>query len=321
MRSISEQIRQKAIDIGFHKVGFVKAEPLYDDGQKFREWLSRGYQGTMAWLEKYSETIIDPLKIIPDAKSIISVAMNYYKNVSPLSNASTSSISQYAIGGDYHVVLKTRLNSLLDYIKEIEPSAKGKVFVDSGNIMEKVWAVRAGIGWRGKHSITVTKEYGSWVFLGEIILNLELKYNLPQIDLCGDCQICIDACPTKALIKPYVLDANRCIAYLTIEHNGDIEKSLAEKIDHQIFGCDICQEVCPWNKKNAKPTDVKELFPNNKYHSLRLETFEKISQNEFNRIFDASPIKRSGLKRLKRNVRVVIDKITKIERESNGKSL
>jgi epoxyqueuosine reductase len=309
MRSISDNIRRKAIELGFHKFGFAKVEPLSAESEKFRDWLSHGYQGTMAWLEKNPENRIDPRKILPDAKSVISVAMNYYNKNSYSNDLSKGKISRYALGGDYHVVLKTRLNCLMDYIKEIDPLARGKVFVDSGDIMEKAWAVRAGIGWRGKHSITVTKESGSWVFLGEIILNLELEYDPPAADLCGDCHECIDACPTNAIIKPYVLDANRCIAYLTIEHKGEIKRSLSEKFDNQIFGCDLCQESCPWNKKKAKMTDVKKFFPNEEYRSLKLESLLKLTQKDFNELFRDSPIKRSGLSRLKRNVRVIIENI------------
>jgi epoxyqueuosine reductase len=311
MRSISDDIRHKAIELGFHKVGFAKVVPLSAEGEKFWNWLSHGCQGTMAWLEKNPENRIDPQKILSDAKSVISVAMNYYKKDSNGNDLSIGKISRYALGGDYHVVLKTRLNRLLDYIKEIEPSARGKVFVDSGDIMEKAWAVRAGIGWRGKHSITVTKEFGSWVFLGEIILNLELEYDPPATDLCRDCYKCIDACPTKAIIKPYVLDANRCIAYLTIEHKGAVERSLGEKFDNQIFGCDLCQEACPWNQKRARMTDVKEFFPDKDYYSVKLESLLKLTQKDFNRLFKDSPIKRSGLSRLKRNVHVIMENIEK----------
>ncbi len=321
MLTISKNIKQKALELGFHKVGFAKVESLGSDEKYFRHYLKNGYQGTMAWLERNPEKRIDPRKILPDAKSIISVAMNYYKHIDERKDNSVANVSRYALGGDYHVVLKTRLNNLLDYIKGIEPSAKGKVFVDSGNIMEKAWAVQSGIGWRGKHSITVTKEYGSWIFLGEILLNLELDYNSPVNDLCGECTKCMDACPTRAIIKPYVLNASRCISYFTIEHKGEIEKSFAEKIDHQIFGCDICQEVCPWNWKNAKPTDVKAFFLNEEYASLKLEELMKLTINKFNKMFKESPIIRSGLKRLKRNVSVVIDNIATKEKDRHGKSL
>ena len=226
MRSISDDIRHKAKELGFHKVGFAKVVPLSGEGEKFRNWLSHGYQGTMAWLEKNPENRIDPRKILPDAKSVISVAMNYYNKNSYSNDLSKGKISRYALGGDYHVVLKTRLNCLMDYIKEIDPLARGKVFVDSGDIMEKTWVVRAGIGWRGKHSITVTKEFGSWVFLGEIILNLELEYDPPAADLCGDCHKCIDACPTKAIYE---------------NENGLIV------IDHELcIGCRYCEWVCPY---------------------------------------------------------------------------
>ncbi|MBI4811429.1 MAG: tRNA epoxyqueuosine(34) reductase QueG [Ignavibacteriales bacterium] len=307
MRSISDDIRDKALELGFHKVGFAKVEPLFKEGEKFQDWLSHGYHGTMSWLEKNTENRINPQKILPDAKSVISVAMNYYKDDANIHNSSIGKISRYALGGDYHVVLKTRLNRLLEYIKDIEPLVKGKIFVDSGDIMEKVWMVRSGIGWRGKHSITVTKEYGSWVFLGEIVLNLELEYDRPATDLCGDCRKCIDACPTKAIIKPYVLEANRCIAYLTIEHKGKIPSELSEKNNNWIFGCDICQEVCPWNQKKAKMTDVKEFFPNEDYYSLKLESLIKLTQRDFDRLFRDSPIKRTGLSKLKRNVRVILE--------------
>lgn len=308
MRSISDDIRCKAEEFGFHKVGFAKVERLEKESHRLKIWLKNGYHGDMAWMDKYFNKRTNPSEILHNAKSVISVAVNYFKPLDHSEDRDRAKISRYALKGDYHEVLGKRLQKLLDYIKHIEPSAQGVFYVDSGPIMEKAWAVRAGIGWQGKHSITITKEFGSWVFLGELILNVDLDYNSPATDLCGDCTLCIDTCPTGALVKPYVLDANRCIAYLTIEHKGKIPSELSEKNNNWIFGCDICQEVCPWNQKYAKLTNVDEFIPRKQDQSFSLSSLMKMTKAQFNEKFKNSPIKRSGYDRFKRNVQTVLER-------------
>ncbi|MDI6767259.1 MAG: tRNA epoxyqueuosine(34) reductase QueG [Bacteroidota bacterium] len=305
MLSISENIKQKALELGFHKVGFAKVERLVEEGQRLGIWLKNGHQGNMTWMEKNIKKRIDPREIFHEAKSVISVALNYFQPIDNLFE--NAKISRYAIKGDYHEVIGVRLHRLLDYIKQLEPSAQGVLDVDSGPIMEKAWAVRAGIGWQGKHSITITKEFGSWVFLGEIITNIALDYDSPHADLCGDCTLCIEACPSGALSEYYVLNANRCIAYLTIEHKDEISEELKYKIDNWIFGCDICQEVCPWNQKYAKLTNIEEFIPRKYDRSFNLISLMKMTEDQFNTMFKNNPIKRTGYNRFRKNVQTVLE--------------
>ena len=226
MATLTEQIKVKALEIGFSKVGIAKAEVLTEDGRRLDEWLRPGYQASMGWMEKNREKRIDPEQIIPGARSVISVAANYYTDVEHHPKEDEGKISRYAWGDDYHILVAARIKKLFEYIKQIMPESDGRYYVDTGPVMDKVWAERAGIGWRGKHTNLITKDFGSWVFLGEIISTLELECDTPMEDFCGSCTACLDACPTKAIVEPYVVDSNKCLSYLTIEHRGEIDKSL-----------------------------------------------------------------------------------------------
>ena len=246
---LTETIKQRAYDLGFCKVGIARADRLSQESGRLNDWLRRGYHGTMRWMESKLEKRADPRNILPGAKSVLSVALNYYTDARHADDASIGKVSRYAWGDDYHDVLTQLLDKLLEQIRTIEPSAVGIAYVDTGPVMDKVWAQRAGIGWEGKHTNVITQEYGSWVFLGEIILNLELAYDEPATDHCGSCTLCIEACPTQAIVEPYVLDSNRCISYLTIEHRGEIPPEFSAQFEGWIYGCDICQDVCPWNRR------------------------------------------------------------------------
>ncbi len=260
MATLTEQIKEKALELGFSKIGIAKAEPLTEDGKRLEEWLHRRYQASMGWMEKNVEKRIDPENIVPGARSVISVAANYYTDVEHRPNAEEGKISRYAWGDDYHILVTERIKKLFACIKHMAPDSNGRYYVDTGPVMDKVWAERAGIGWRGKHTNLITKDFGSWVFLGEIISTLALEYDTPMEDFCGSCTACLDACPTKAIVEPYVVDSNKCISYLTIEHEGEIDTSLEPLFDQWVYGCDTCQDVCPWNKYQ-KPTRDKEFFP------------------------------------------------------------
>jgi epoxyqueuosine reductase len=301
MKELTRQIKNKALELGFSKIGIAKAEPLVQEGKNLREWLNKGYHGTMQWMEKKFEKRTDPTVILPGAKSIISVAMNYYAEVQHSQDGSVGKISRYAWGDDYHEIVSGRLNQLLSYIMKIKPGIIGKVYVDTGPMMDKVWAQRAGIGWEGKHTNVITQEYGSWVFLGEIILNLELEYDTPATDHCGSCTLCIEACPTQAITDPYVVDARLCISYLTIEHRGEIAEKLGEKFDRWVYGCDICQDVCPWNEKFSIITPVEEFHPRSYNVAPQLTELTHFTQEEFSSRFKQSPIKRAKLSGLRRN--------------------
>lgn len=304
--TLTEQIKSKAIETGFHKVGIAKAEKLTVEAEHLKEWLNRGNHASMQWMEKNVEKRIDPKEIVPNAQSVISVALNYYTPTKHEPNVAEGKISRYAWGDDYHIHVTKRIQTLFDCIKQLAPESDGRYYVDTGPVMDKVWAARAGIGWQGKHTNLITKEYGSWVFLGEIITTLKLDYDSPIEDFCGTCTACIDACPTDALNDPYVVDSNKCISYLTIEHRGEIAESLGEKFDQWIYGCDICQDVCPWNKFQLE-TEHKEFVSREWNVNPNLESLKTISQKEFSKRFKNSPIKRTKREGIIRNATVVTD--------------
>ena len=304
MMTLTEQIKAKALELGFSKVGIAKAEPLSQDGAHLREWLHRGYNASMDWMVENAEKRVDPREIVPGARSVISVAANYYTDAQHQPKDCEGKISRYAWGDDYHILVTARIQKLYDCIKELAPGSAGRYYVDTGPVMDKAWAERAGIGWRGKHTNLITKEFGSWVFLGEIISTLDLVYDTPMEDFCGSCTACLDACPTKAIVEPYVVDSNKCISYLTIEHRGEIDPSLAPKFGGWVYGCDICQDVCPWNKYHRQ-TDDKEFLPRDGNVTPSLDGLISLTQAEFSERFRRSPIKRTKREGLARNAKVV----------------
>ncbi len=318
MISLTDKIKSKALELGFAKVGIARAVELEEEGKLLGEWLSRGYHGTMDWMERNTEKRVDPRTILPDAKAVVSVAMNYYVDVQHSDVRGVGKISRYAWGDDYHDILKERLHELLRSIQAEVPSVKGKVYVDTGPVMDKAWAVRAGIGWEGKHTNVITREYGSWVFLGEIILNLELEYDEPSADYCGSCTRCIDACPTQAIVEPYVLDSNLCISYLTIEHKGEISEALKPEFGNWIYGCDICQDVCPWNKKFSDVTDEERFYPREGNQEPKLVELAALTSEEFTNRFRKSPIKRAKHEGLQRNVAVAHENAKKAKDSDKG---
>jgi epoxyqueuosine reductase len=304
METLTEQIKSKALELGFCKIGIAKAESLTEDAIHLNEWLHKGYQASMSWMEKNYEKRIDPKNILPGAKSVISVALNYYTDVAHLPNDDQGKISRYAWGEDYHIHVTSRIQKLFECIKQLAPDCDGRYYVDTGPVMDKVWAERAGIGWRGKHTNLITKDFGSWVFLGEIITTLELAYDEPIGDWCGTCTACIEACPTKAIVEPYIVDSNRCISYLTIEHRGAIDESLTPMFEQWVYGCDICQDVCPWNKFQRQ-TDQPEYFPKEGNVTPNIEELIGLTQEEFSKRFKKSPIKRTKRDGLARNAKIV----------------
>jgi epoxyqueuosine reductase len=302
--TLSEQIKSKAIELGFHKVGIAKAEALTIEAEHLKEWLGRSYQASMQWMEKNIEKRIDPREIVPNAQSVICVAINYYTPVQHSQNTGEGKISRYAWGDDYHILVTKRIEMLFECIKQLAPESDGRYYVDTGPVMDKVWAARSGLGWQGKHTNLITKEYGSWVFLGEIITTLKLDYDSPIEDFCGSCTACIDACPTDAIQEPYIVDSNRCLSYLTIEHRGEIEEKYHDQFENWVYGCDICQDVCPWNKFQQE-TEHKEFYPRELNATPKLDELASISQVEFSKRFKDSPIKRTKVEGLKRNASIV----------------
>ncbi len=303
--SIASKIREKAYELGFHKIGFARAEVLNEEFEKLKLWLYKGYHADMAWMAREPDKRCDPRLIFPQAKTVISVAMNYYTPYKHEESHNKGKISRYAWGDDYHEVLKSRLYQLLDFIKTLDSHAEGKVCVDSSPILEKAWAVRAGLGWIGKHSNLITKEYGSWVFLGEILTNLEIKEEIQiETDHCGTCRACIDMCPTGAIVEPYVVNSALCISYVTIELKASkIPESIEEKLNGWFYGCDICQEVCPWNRFQ-KPTEEKSFEPREKT-VVDLDEVLSLDAESYARRFRKSPMKRAKLLGLQRNAKAL----------------
>jgi epoxyqueuosine reductase len=300
--SFSQRIKHKAKEFGIDKIAFSRAAPLIEDRTHFLNWLHRGYHGEMAWLEREPEKRIDPELIFPEAKTVISVAINYF---TPAPHASTGKISRYAWGDDYHDVVKEKLGALLDWIVSTDTNAKGKVCVDTAPVLEKALAHRSGLGWIGKHSNVITKEYGSWVFLGEILLNLELEYDGPMADHCGTCTACIDECPTEAIVEPYVVDSTKCISYGTIElRSDDLPETISANLNGWLYGCDICQDVCPWNRFE-KPTDESRFAPRHDETSLDLDVVESLIPENYAERFRKSAMKRTKLAGLKRNAKAL----------------
>jgi len=307
MPSLSNQIKAKAKALGFCLVGIAPAEPLQSEADQLAEWLARGYHATMHWMERHREKRVDPAKLVPGAQSIIVVAMNYKTDYEPVDDPQVGKISRYACGDDYHEVLRPRLKALLHFIQTLVPAAEGRVFVDTAPMMDKVWAVRAGIGWQGKHTNVIHREWGSWFFLGEVVVNIELEYDTPILDYCGTCTRCLDACPTGAIVAPYQLNAERCISYQTIEHRGDLRADLVPDFQNWIFGCDICQEVCPWNQKFAPSTDEPAFQPRPENENRPLKEWMGLTEDDFRKRFRKSAVKRTKFQGFMRNVAAVAD--------------
>ncbi len=311
MKISSESIKKKAIDLGFEKIGITKAIKTDKENSKLNNWLDNGNHASMEWMEKTRQKRGDIFAYFPEAKSVISVGLNYFSGKSQKDLKSDYKFSNYAWGDDYHKVLKKRLYALLNWIKESKPDTKCIACVDTSPVMDKVWAQKAGLGWIGKHTNLISRDYGSWLFLGELLLDLELDYDSTfDEDLCGSCTACIDACPTQALTE-YEIDARKCISYLTIEHRGDFLDDQPD-LDGWIYGCDICQEVCPWNQKFEFSTKNNEFHARNEILDNSNEDWKQLNQEVFNKVFKNSAVKRTKHLGLKRNIKKVEDNRTKI---------
>jgi len=304
--SPTHRLKMKAAELGFSEIGIARAELLNEEEKHLRQWFALGFHASMQWLERDTGKRLDVTKILPNAKSIICVALNYYTPGQHSTNPALGKISRYAWGDDYHLVLTQRLEKLYEFLQSEIPGVSGKLYVDTGPVMDKVWAVRAGIGWLGKHTNIITRKFGSWVFLGEILIDAELEYDTPMPDLCGTCTACLDACPTQAIVQPYLLDANKCISYLTIEHRGELPKEIVTNFQNWIYGCDICQDVCPWNRFQNE-TDEPAFQPREENIAPKLTELAELSQEEFSRRFRNSPMKRAKHSGLTRNAKAVIE--------------
>jgi len=293
-------IKTEAKRLGFLSCGISKAQFLEEEAPRFEKWLNQEMHGEMKYMENHFDKRLDPTKLVQDSKSVISLLLNYYPDQIQ-ENESVPKISKYAYGTDYHFVIKDKLKSLLQFINEKIGQVHGRAFVDSAPVLDKAWAAKSGLGWIGKNSNLITKEVGSFYFIAELIIDLDLEYDNPTTDHCGTCTACIDACPTQAIVEPYMVDGSKCISYFTIELKNEIPTSLKGQFENWMFGCDICQDVCPWNRFSKSHSEP--LFnPHPDLLSMTKDDWEEITQDVFQKIFKKSAVKRTKFSGLKRNI-------------------
>ena len=298
----TQLIKQKANSLGFDFCGISKAEKLDEEEAKLTSWLSNGYHGKMTYMENHFDLRVDPTRLVPGAKSVISLLYNYYPEEN--TEASNYRIARYAYGKDYHVVIRNKLKSFLNFLQEKIGEVNGRTFVDSAPVMERQWAAKSGLGWIGKNTLLINKSKGSYYFIAEIIIDIELDVDGPIKDYCGTCTRCIDACPTDAFVGAQVLDASKCISYLTIELKEEIPAGFDNKNKNWVFGCDVCQEVCPWNsfsKQHHEPAFSKSEG----VKKIEEGRWHKVTEELFSTIFKDSPLKRAKYKGIDRNIKFI----------------
>jgi epoxyqueuosine reductase len=297
-------IKAKAKELGFDFCGISKAEFLEEEAPRLEAWLNNNYHGKMAYMANYFDKRLDPRLLVEGARSVITLILNYYPEKQLPQESEDLKLSKYAYGKDYHFVMKDKLKDLMETISEEIGEVNGRVFVDSAPVMDKVWAKKSGVGWVGKHTNLINREIGSFFFIGEIICDLELHSDGAIKDYCGTCTRCIDACPTDAIVEPYVVDGSKCISYYTIELKEAIPDEVKGKFENWIFGCDICQDVCPWNSF-ARPHTTTEFNLNPQLAEFTKQDWEEITEEVFQEIFRRSAVKRTKLEGLRRNIRFV----------------
>jgi epoxyqueuosine reductase len=293
-------IKQKAAELGFSFCGISKAGFLEKEAPRLEKWLHEGRHGQMLYMENYFDKRLDPRLLVDGAKSVVSFLYNYY-SVEKQDDPSAPKLSKYAYGEDYHIVVKDKLHELLAYIRETIGDVNGRAFVDSAPVLERAWAVQSGLGWVGKNTNIINKGKGSFFFLSELIIDLELEPDKPVTDHCGTCTACIDACPTQAIVEPYKVDGSKCISYFTIELREAIPETMKGKFENWMFGCDICQDVCPWNRFSQQNKEPR-FAPNPELLGMDRQEWVEISEDVFRKIFKDSPVKRTKYNGLKRNI-------------------
>lgn len=292
-------IKQEALRLGFLSCGISQATFLEQEAPRLESWLKKEMHGEMSYMENHFDKRLDPRLLVDGAKSVVSLLLNYYP--SEIQDSDTYKISKYAYGQDYHFVIKDKLKDLLKFIQTEIGEVNGRVFVDSAPVLDKAWATKSGLGWIGKNSNLITKQVGSFYFIAELIIDLELEYDSPTTDHCGSCTACIDACPTQAIIQPYVVDGSKCISYFTIELKDQIPQEMKGKFDDWMFGCDVCQDVCPWNRFSKSHSEP--LFnPNPELLRYSKKDWQEITEEVFKKVFKNSAVKRTKLEGLKRNI-------------------
>ena len=295
----TQLIKTEAKRLGFMSCGISKAGFLEEEAPRLERWLKNNMNGEMSYMENHFDKRLDPTKLVPDSKSVISLLLNYFP--SELQDVDSYKVSKYAYGTDYHFVIKDKLRQLLQYIREEIGDVHGRAFVDSAPVLDKAWAAKSGLGWMGKHSNLLTKQVGSFYFIAELIIDLDLDYDAAVTDHCGACTACIDACPTEAIVAPYVVDGSKCISYFTIELKNEIPSNVRGHFDDWIFGCDVCQDVCPWNRFSQSHNEP--LFnPNPDLLDMTKKDWEEITEDVFKKLFKKSAVKRTKFQGLKRNI-------------------
>ena len=300
----TQLIKAEAKRLGFLSCGISKAEFLEEEAPRLENWLKKNMHGEMAYMENHFDKRLDPTLLVPDSKSVISLLLNYFPSEEQVKN--TYKISKYAYGTDYHFVIKDKLRQLMDFISEEIGEVQGRAFVDSAPVLDKAWAAKSGLGWIGKHSNLLTKQLGSFYFIAELIVDLDLEYDTPVTDHCGSCTACIDACPTNAIVADRVVDGSKCISYYTIELKNEIPTSEKGKFEDWMFGCDICQDVCPWNRF-SKVHNEPLFNPHPELLSMTKKDWEEITEDVFHKFFKNSAVKRTKFSGLKRNINFLKD--------------
>ena len=300
----TQLIKSEVKRLGFLSCGISKAEYLVEEAPRLEKWLNQNMHGEMQYMDNHFDKRLDPTKLVEGSKSVISLLYNYFPQEEQ--NNNTFKVSKYAYGTDYHFIIKNKLKSLLNFIQEEIGNVHGRAFVDSAPILEKAWAAKSGLGWIGKHSNLLTQQVGSFYFLAELIIDLDLAYDNPVTDHCGSCTACIDACPTQAIVEPYKVDGSKCISYFTIELKNEIPNSVKGQFDNWIFGCDVCQDVCPWNRF-SKPHNEPLFNPNPELLTMTKKDWEEITEDVFKKVFQKSAVKRTKFNGLQRNIQFLKD--------------
>ncbi|WP_405325149.1 tRNA epoxyqueuosine(34) reductase QueG [Leeuwenhoekiella sp. LLG6367-2.1] len=293
-------IKDEAQRLGFMSCGISKAGFLEQEAPRLESWLNKNMHGEMAYMENHFDKRLDPTLLVPGAKSVVSLLLNYYPDEKQRED--TYKISKYAYGTDYHFVIKDKLKELLEFINANIGEVAGRAFVDSAPVLDKAWAAKSGLGWVGKHSNLLTKQVGSFYFIAELIIDLDLDYDTPVTDHCGSCTACIDACPTNAIVDAHVVDGSKCISYFTIELKNELPSFAQDKMDDWMFGCDVCQDVCPWNRF-SKPHNEPLFDPNPEILKYSKSEWKELTQEVFSTLFKKSPVKRTKFKGLERNIK------------------
>jgi epoxyqueuosine reductase len=307
-KNLTEAVKNYALQLGFDACGFSKAEFLETEARRLEEWLVQQRNGTMSWMENNFDKRVDPTKLVPGAKSVVSVIGSYYSPDHDHKSSGNPKIAKYALGRDYHKVFKKKLKDLFNYTESLVGNIEGRFFVDSAPVLDKAWAVRSGLGWMGKNSNILNKDIGSFFFIGEMILDVKFNYSTQTTDHCGTCTRCIDACPTDAIYEPYRVDSNKCISYLTIELKEQIPQELQSSLGEWMYGCDICQDVCPWNK-DPSITQMADLKPRTKLLNKNIDFWNEIDNPQYDALFEGSAIRRAKFEKFKMNVGIVYNNL------------